>query len=164
VKLLLHPQFSVSQIWDLLKILANEIFTKMLSKHIGNTPIEKCIRLFSDNTQGTVIAGSTSLNFYFSLTISRLILLNININYMKFNIRLYCCTLFLSFIVFGVNAQSIQIQGKVSKKLTGEPLSGAIVSIKGTKTSILSDESGNLNCSASKGQYYIGFLCRHGNY
>ena len=63
---------------------------------------------------------------------------------MKAKLVLYVCV-FLLFqaISFPVLAQSIQVSGRVTSKITGEALVGAAISVKGTNTVTTTDGQGN---------------------
>src|SRR3982751_1013716 len=63
---------------------------------------------------------------------------------MKFKIALLSGLLFIFQTFYcDVFAQSIQVIGKVTNKLTGEPLSGATVSVKGGTENTITDQQGS---------------------
>ncbi len=65
------------------------------------------------------------------------------------SILLLCCVLVLySFTV--IHAQSFRVTGTVTSKNTGQPLSGAAVTVKGTTTGTSTDSSGKYSISVSK--------------
>ena len=65
----------------------------------------------------------------------------------------------LGIMCFVANAQNIT--GKVRAKSTGDPLVGASILVKGTKTNTLTDATGSFSIAAEKGATllvsYVGF-------
>ncbi|MBI1343126.1 MAG: SusC/RagA family TonB-linked outer membrane protein [Terrimonas sp.] len=62
---------------------------------------------------------------------------------MKFKIRLWLSMTFLLCFLGVVNAQTLEVTGKVTSKSTGLPLSGASVIVKGTSIATVTDQEGN---------------------
>ena len=48
-------------------------------------------------------------------------------------------------------AQALQVTGRVTSKATGEPLSGATITVKGTSTVTTADQNGNFSIAVSQG-------------
>lgn len=63
--------------------------------------------------------------------------------FMKFKIRLWLSMTFLLCFLGVVNAQTLEVTGKVTSKSTGLPLSGASVIVKGTSIATVTDQEGN---------------------
>ena len=75
---------------------------------------------------------------------------------MKFKNRIWLIVTFLFGIILSLNAQSINVEGKVTKKPGGEPLVGASIMIKGTKIATSTDPLGNYKITLpKKGQTLI---------
>ncbi|HEX6181209.1 MAG TPA: TonB-dependent receptor [Chitinophagaceae bacterium] len=71
---------------------------------------------------------------------------------MKFKTAALFGCLFITQLFFSqVFAQTINVSGKVTNKSTGEALAGATVSVKGTRTTSLTDDKGNFSLSAPSG-------------
>ncbi len=70
---------------------------------------------------------------------------------MKFKIIMLCLSIFLGTIFQHVNGQDLTATGKVTNKVSGEPLVGATVSVQGTKTLTSTDAGGNFSISVPKG-------------
>jgi len=62
---------------------------------------------------------------------------------MKIKSRFWLVIAFLCGLIVTAGAQNIQVQGKVTRKLTGETLAGANVSVNGTGIATITDASGN---------------------
>ena len=82
---------------------------------------------------------------------------------MKLKVRLLCIGIFLSSLLFKVNAQNnIVVTGKVSNKTTGEGLVGASVVNEKTHKSTTTNESGKFTISVEKGSTltitYVGMV------
>ncbi len=81
---------------------------------------------------------------------------------MKFKFYSLCLAALLTIVVNTVIAQDVIITGKVFKKATGESLVGAILSVDGTKKSVLTDANGTFKINATKGATltasYIGLI------
>ncbi|HTE11964.1 MAG TPA: SusC/RagA family TonB-linked outer membrane protein, partial [Chitinophagaceae bacterium] len=60
---------------------------------------------------------------------------------MKYTIRFLYCLVFMLCLVES-NAQNLQVTGKITKSVTGEPLPGASIKIKGTNTVTITNETG----------------------
>lgn len=75
---------------------------------------------------------------------------------MKCNIRLIFSLFFiLAFACQAWSQDSIRVTGKVTRKNTGEPLSGATVTVKGTSTSAITDEAGVFGITATPGSTLV---------
>src|SRR6218665_2453615 len=71
---------------------------------------------------------------------------------MKLKVALLSGLLFiLQGIYLDAFSQSLQVIGKVTNKLTGEPLSGATVSVKGSTENALTDQQGNYTINVKQG-------------
>ena len=71
---------------------------------------------------------------------------------MKAKIALLLFTLFLvQGLVTGLYAQSLQVTGKVTSKLSGEGLANATVTVKGTNNGTTTDEAGNFTITLPAG-------------
>ena len=70
---------------------------------------------------------------------------------MKCNIRLLMSTFFTLFLLGGLNAQTLQVTGKVTNKKTGEGLPGASVNVKGTATTVITTDAGNFTIGVPAG-------------
>jgi len=66
---------------------------------------------------------------------------------MKYKIRFLLPLLSLLFLLAEVQAQNIKVTGRVTRKLTGEALSGATVTMKGTKLFTTTNNSGDYSLS-----------------
>jgi TonB-linked SusC/RagA family outer membrane protein len=63
---------------------------------------------------------------------------------MKLILKFFCCILFaISFHEQSFAQQKLTVTGKIINQKTGDPLLGATVNIKGNKTSVTTDKSGN---------------------
>ena len=58
--------------------------------------------------------------------------------------------LFFQIILFTASAQNRTVTGTVISKATGQPLAGATVLIKGTRTATTTDNSGNFTINVPK--------------
>ncbi|HEU5164967.1 MAG TPA: TonB-dependent receptor [Chitinophagaceae bacterium] len=75
---------------------------------------------------------------------------------MKFNIRLLFSLFFiLTFTCQAWSQNSIRVTGKVTRKNTGEPLAGATVTVKGTSTSTITDETGVFGITTTPGSTLV---------
>jgi TonB-linked SusC/RagA family outer membrane protein len=71
---------------------------------------------------------------------------------MKFNIRLLFSIIFILVLTCqGWTQSNIRVTGKVTRKSTGDPLSGATVTVKGTNTVTTTDNGGNFAITLSQG-------------
>ena len=70
---------------------------------------------------------------------------------MKLKIALLCFSIFLCSFFLNAFGQNITLQGKVMFRTTGEPLSGATISVVGSANSTVTDEKGNFSISVPKG-------------
>jgi TonB-linked SusC/RagA family outer membrane protein len=62
---------------------------------------------------------------------------------MKCKVRFLLCVAFFLSLLGEVNAQSINVNGKITRKSNGEPLAGASVTVKGSTAATTTDQSGN---------------------
>ena len=71
---------------------------------------------------------------------------------MKYNIRfLFSILLILGFVCQAWAQNNIQVTGKITRKSTGDPLSGATVSVKGTSTAVTTNDAGNFTITMPQG-------------
>ena len=63
---------------------------------------------------------------------------------------LLCCFLLCHLFIPSIFAQGLTVNGKVSHRVTGEPLVGATVSVKGTSTVTQSDATGNFRITVPR--------------
>src|SRR5262245_30259916 len=70
---------------------------------------------------------------------------------MKSSIRILFSIFLLVGLVGRAWSQNIQVTGKVTRKSTGEPLSGATVSVKGTTTATTTNDTGSFTISIKPG-------------
>jgi len=79
---------------------------------------------------------------------------------MKYKMRLLLAMVFMLLFAGGAMAQSLQVTGKVTNKKNGEPLSGATISLKGTTTAAVSNETGSftINVPQSGGTLVISYI------
>ena len=66
---------------------------------------------------------------------------------MKINIRVLFNLAILLCLFSEVSGQGLQVTGKITRQATGEPLTGATVTVKGTTTAAITDEGGNYSIS-----------------
>lgn len=74
---------------------------------------------------------------------------------MKLKIACLLLMFLLCFCSQNLYAQTLTITGKVNNKATGVALSGATITVKGTKKSTVTDDKGNYTISAEKGQTLV---------
>ena len=75
---------------------------------------------------------------------------------MKFNIRfLFSLFFILAFACQVWSQNSIRVTGKVTRKNTGEPLSGATVTVKGTSTTTITDDAGVFGITTTPGSTLV---------
>ena len=70
---------------------------------------------------------------------------------MKLKIALPCLGIFLGSLFHQATAQNITVSGNVKNKSTGQPLSGASVTVSGTSKSTATNNVGDFSISVSKG-------------
>jgi TonB-linked SusC/RagA family outer membrane protein len=68
---------------------------------------------------------------------------------MKLKITLLCIGIFFGSFLYQAMAQTILVSGKVKSKVSGEPLIGATVSVKGTKTGTTTNQNGDYSLSVT---------------
>ena len=70
---------------------------------------------------------------------------------MKLKSKLLCIGIFLGSFLQQLIAQNVTVSGKVTNAATAEPLARATVSVKGTTSTTITDETGNFSISLKKG-------------
>ncbi len=63
--------------------------------------------------------------------------------------------LIVQFLYLNVSAQNRTITGSVSSKVTGQPLSGATVAVKGSNTATTTDNSGSFTLSVAPSAKFL---------
>jgi TonB-dependent starch-binding outer membrane protein SusC len=70
---------------------------------------------------------------------------------MKLKLIFLCVSVLISSLISGAFGQNLPVSGSVTNKASGEPLAGATVSVKGTKTIATTNSTGNFTISAKSG-------------
>jgi TonB-linked SusC/RagA family outer membrane protein len=84
---------------------------------------------------------------------------------MRYNFRFTFPLFCLLLVLLGAQAQNTRITGSVTRRASGDPLEGATVTIKGTRTATTTDKSGHFVLNAPSGSgtlvvSYTGFTSR----
>jgi TonB-dependent starch-binding outer membrane protein SusC len=70
---------------------------------------------------------------------------------MKLKLTFLCVSVLISSLFSGAFGQNLPVSGSVTNKASGEPLAGATISVKGTKTIATTNSTGNFTISAKSG-------------
>jgi putative cell wall-binding protein len=76
---------------------------------------------------------------------------------MKRTLRIFCCMLIAMCFYQLSFAQQLNVTGKIINQKNNEPLAGATVSIKGTKTTVAADKFGNFDINVSNLNAVLGY-------
>jgi len=74
---------------------------------------------------------------------------------MKLKLTLLCAGIIICCLLQQAFAQNISVSGKVKNKTTGEPLTGATISVQGSSSHAVTDAAGNFLISTTKGSTLV---------